>query len=797
MKKPAQLSPARWRRVFVLALFASASATVVRAADAAPAEAAATDNTTVGEIIVTATKRSENLQDVPISIQALTPLSLEQHQVASFDDYAKLLPSVSFQSFGPGQSQLFFRGISSGGDGLHGGSQPATSTYIDETPLTTIANGVDLHIYDVQRVEALSGPQGTLYGASSLSGTLRVITNQPNPTAFSAGVALEGNKFGPGTGGGTVEGYVNIPLGPKAAIRLVGFDEEDGGYIDNVLNSRTYDVDDGAGGTTPVAFNNAALVKKDFNTVSTHGGRAALKVDLTDNWTILPTVIFQDQTAKGDFLYDPRLGHLKVSDFQPSLNVDKWYDAALTIQGKIADWDVLYSGSYFSRKVDNHADYSYYSVYYNSIGITSVVTFPDGNGGFIDPDQAFTGHDDYLKNSHELRISSPSDKRFRIMGGLFTQWQSDSIYANYLVPGALASGTGVTVPGFGDDLFYTHIHRVDRDSAIFTNFDLDILPNLTFTGGIRGFKVNNSLYGFSGGGGAATDPTCLTTTSPTLPCVNVNKRAKDSGETHKLSLAWKMDPKKTVYFTYSTGFRPGGANRRPGVNAYVPDTLSNYELGWKTTWLDGKLRINGALFLEDWKNLQYGLSPIGNDGITNIYNAGNARSKGVEASITWKPADHWTISASGTHVDAKLTTDFCNFDTFGNPDCSHGVAAKKGDRLPVQPVFKANATVRYDFDVRSYQSFLQAASGTQTKTRSFLTDAEAASFGSPPGFTTMDFSAGFGKDKWTFQVFLTNAFDEKGILSYNAVCSPTFCGQWKRAYPIKPQFFGAKFAQDF
>jgi iron complex outermembrane receptor protein len=456
---------ARWRSAFVLALFASVSATAVHAADAIPADA---DNSTVGEIIVTATKRSENLQDVPISIQALTPLLLDQHQVESFDDYAKLLPSVSFQSFGPGQSQLFFRGISSGGDGLHGGSQPATSTYIDETPLTTIANGVDLHIYDVQRVEALSGPQGTLYGASSLSGTLRVITNQPNPAGFSAGFDAEANKFSAGTGGGTLEGYVNIPLGPKAAIRLVAFDEEDGGYIDNVPNTRIFDVNDGTGNILQVPFSNTALVRKDFNTVDTHGGRAALKLELTDNWTITPMVIVQDQKAKGDFLYDPRLGHLRVSDFQPSLNVDKWYDAALTIQGKIADWDVLYSGSYFSRKVDNHADYSYYSVYYNSVGATSVVSFPDGHGGFLDPDQIFIGHDDYLKNSHELRISSPVDKRFRIMGGVFTQWQSDNVFANYVVPGALGSGTGVTVPGFGDDLFYTHILRVDRDSAIFT-----------------------------------------------------------------------------------------------------------------------------------------------------------------------------------------------------------------------------------------------------------------------------------------------------------------------------------------
>ena len=165
-------------------------------------------NNQIAEVVVTATKRSEKLQDVPISVQALGTASLEQHQVQSFDDYAKLLPSVSFQSFGPGQSDIYFRGVTSGGDGLHGGSTPASGLYVDEIPLTTIANNVDLHVYDMERVEALSGPQGTLFGASSLSGTLRLITNKPSTAKFSAGYDLEGNDFedGAARNGGRDEG---------------------------------------------------------------------------------------------------------------------------------------------------------------------------------------------------------------------------------------------------------------------------------------------------------------------------------------------------------------------------------------------------------------------------------------------------------------------------------------------------------------------------------------------------------------------------------------------------------------
>ena len=191
---------ARWRYTFLTGLLASASALPALAATAT-SDAAAPATSAVQEVIVTATKREENLQNVAVSVQALTPRVLEQHQVLQLDDYVKLLPSVSFQSYGPSQSQVFFRGISSGGDGLHIGSEPATGVYVDEMPLTTIGNGVDLHVYDIARVEALAGPQGTLFGASSLSGTLRIITNQPDPSHFSAAFDVEGNTFTDGGAG--------------------------------------------------------------------------------------------------------------------------------------------------------------------------------------------------------------------------------------------------------------------------------------------------------------------------------------------------------------------------------------------------------------------------------------------------------------------------------------------------------------------------------------------------------------------------------------------------------------------
>jgi iron complex outermembrane receptor protein len=432
MTEPRRFTPERWRYALVSALLASASALPVYAASAP-------SDSTVAEVIVTATKRSENLQSVPVSIQALTPKILSDHQVLAFDDYAKLLPSVSFQSFGPGQSQLYFRGIASGGDGLHGGSLPATGVYVDEIPVTTIGNAVDMHMYDISRVEALAGPQGTLYGASSLSGTLRIITNKPDPNKFAAGFDVTGDTFTDGAPGGVFEGFLNIPINSRAAIRLVGFDEHDGGYIDSVFKERTFtldqDPDNFPGAPATLTTNNAKYVKKDYNTVDTYGGRIALKVDLNDSWTVSPGVIYQHQDSHGGFLYNPALGFLKNAAFAPERNLDTWYQAYLTIQGKIGNWDVLYAGGYFGRTVDNQSDYSYYAVGYDSQGATSAVTFPDGHGGYLNPNQHFTGNDVYTKQTHEFRVSSPAQYRLRGVAGVFWQQQTDAITANYLVPG--------------------------------------------------------------------------------------------------------------------------------------------------------------------------------------------------------------------------------------------------------------------------------------------------------------------------------------------------------------------------
>ena len=288
-----------WKRVGFGLLVSTAMCAPALAQDAAPppaAPAAPVAPAAVDEdvIVVTATKRSENLQDVPIAITALSTKTLEDLQIDSFDDYAKLIPSLSFKSSGPGSSNVYFRGVASGENANHSASLPSVGTYLDEQPITTIQGALDLHVFDIARVEALAGPQGTLYGASSQAGTVRIITNKPDLSSLYGAVNLELNSVAHGDFGYTGEGFVNVPITTNVAARVVGWYRKDAGYIDNVPGTLFFP-------TPGITFDNFDLAEDNYNDVETYGARAALKIDLDDNWTITPQIMAQSQVSNGSF----------------------------------------------------------------------------------------------------------------------------------------------------------------------------------------------------------------------------------------------------------------------------------------------------------------------------------------------------------------------------------------------------------------------------------------------------------------------------------------------------------------
>jgi len=793
------------------------------------AATADTAETTLEEVVVTAQKRTEDLQKVPISLQVLGNERLEELQVHDFDDTAKFLPSLSFKSIGPGQAELFFRGISSGAGALHAGFLPSSGLYIDEIPVTTVAGALDLHVYDIARVEALSGPQGTLYGASSLSGTLRIITNKPDPSAFSAGYDVKADKWGKGDAGGGIEGYVNIPLSEHMAIRLVGYYDHEGGYINNVYRQDTFQRysptgtpvaggpaggPDGFPNYDPVNDNNGDVLAHHYNDVDSRGGRAALKVDLNDQWTITPQVIVQDQKTRGDFGYDPHFGDLNVADYFTPHNVDNWYQSELTVEGKISNWDLVYSGGWFERKVDNLVDYSQYSIGYDAQAIVNqyaYTRFIDASGHLLDRVVQYTANrDKYTKMSHELRLSSPAENRFRATTGLFYQRQTDDIRAEFDVPNLPVF---YEVAGQKNVYYLSQMDRTDRDYAVFGDATFDITDKLKLNGGIREFWVKNTLYGFFGfndnGYSSSGEAICFTplVTTPGVytganrPCVNTNKKVVENGETHKIDLQYQLTPDVMVYGTWSTGFRPGGNNRKPIAGSWRADTLANFELGWKSSWFDRRFRWNGALFFEKWKDVQ--TSVQGQSGITAIVNAGDARVEGAETDVSWAVNDHLTFSASGTGLlKAEITTTFCAPTNQGVPlpSCTTPgtVDAYAGTQLPVTPKLKLNATARYAFAVGEYKSFAQATAFHQSSTTYSL---EATRFyaGDTPAFSTFDFSAGTGLNNWHVEAFIENAFDKRGQLGRNSECNDGvhYCLMNAHIYPIKPMEFGVKFGQKF
>jgi len=762
------------------------------------------------EIVVTAQKRTEDLQSVPLSIQAFSTQKLEELNVQKFDDYVKYLPSVSYQTYGPGFASVYMRGVASGGDGNHSGSLPSVGIYLDEQPITTIQGALDVHLYDIQRVEALAGPQGTLYGASSQAGTLRIITNKPDSSAYDASYGLEVNSVDGGDMGYLAEGMVNLPINDRSAVRLVGWYRHDGGYIDNVYRERTFP-------TSGITANNAAFVEDDYNDADTYGARAALRLDLTDNWTITPQLMAQKQEANGSWAYDETVGKLQLAHGYPETSDDRWMQAALTVEGKVANLDLVYAGSYLKRDVDTESDYSDYSYWYDTLYGYGAYWYDD-NGDLIDPSQYIQGKDRYNRYTHELRVSSDADQRFRFVGGLFLQRQEHDIQQRYKIDGL---GAQLSVTGWDDTLWLTKQLRVDKDFAIFGEFSFDFTEKLTGTLGARYFESDNSLKGFFGfNDGYVSNPAygegycnSLPETPSTFngaPCKVFDKTTKEDGVTPRVNLTYKFTDEAMVYATYSEGFRPGGINRRGTLPPYEADWLTNYELGWKTTWFDNRLRFNGALFSQEWDDFQYSL--LGANGLTEINNAGAAQIDGIEMDVSWAVTDRLGISAGFAWLDSELTENYCGFvNENGNPetrpDCpsvdedgnptTADPEAPKGTPLPVTPELKANATVRYEFPVASFDSYVQGSVIYSDERRTDLRDAENAIIGDMPSYTIADFAAGFGKDDWRLELFVSNVFDELAQVSRFAQCAESVCGSEVYVVPQRPRTIGIKFSQEF
>lgn len=761
-------------------------------------ETGADETPVLGEVTVTAQKRSENLQKVPISMHVMSTEQLDQLNITDLDDMANMLPTVSFQRLGevPGNFQIYMRGVASGGDGNHSGPQPSVGVYLDEQPITTIRGTVDIHPYDINRVEALAGPQGTLYGASSQSGTLRIITNKPDPSGFEAGYGLELNSVQHGGSGHVAEGFANIPMGENAAIRLVGWSKEDAGYIDNVYGERTFP-------TSGITIDNAERAEDDFNYSDTDGARIALGINLGDNWTITPAVVTQKQYTHGSFGVDPNVGDLATTQFYPQTSDDKWTQSSLTVQGKIGNFDLTYAFAHFDRDMDTESDYSDYAYWYDTL-FGYGTYFYDDNGDLINPSQYIQATNGYKKLTHELRVASPAEYRWRFVAGMFWQDQENDIQERYRVDGLADS---LSVPGWPDTIWLTRQMREDHDEAFFGEVSFDITEKLTATGGMRFFKVDNSLRGYFGfaegyapnanyGESACLDDPTLPA-YPNAPCEVFNKNVEEDDSLGRFNLSYQVNDDVMIYGTWSEGYRPGGINRRGTLPPYLSDFLASWELGWKTRLADGRLVFNGAVFQQDWEDFQFAI--LGQNGLTEIKNANNARIRGIEADLSWAATYNLTLSSGLAFYDAELTENYCGFtDAAGNPvtDCADP-EAPSGSQLPITARFKGNATARYDFEAGGFDAYFQGVLTHEGERRTDLRVAESAILGDLDAYTLFNLSAGLGKGNWNLDFYVKNVFDERAELSRFTQCAEAVCGAQAYTVVAPPRTYGIKFSQDF
>jgi iron complex outermembrane receptor protein len=612
---------------------------------ASAALAADTSDTSEGlsEIVVTAQRRAENLQNVPIQVQALTAETISQLNVVNFDQVIQYLPNVTLGTSGPGQGEIFMRGLSvGGGGGNQGGGTtgafPQVAIYLDEQSGQLPGRNLDVYAADLERIEVLEGPQGTLFGGGALSGVLRYITNKPKLDVTEGNVDAGYGITAHGDPNTNVTAVLNVPLiQDTLAVRGVIYNDREGGYINNVpavftrsstdLGLARYN--DGVVPTNSLSINNNNTVGNAINPLTYTGIRVELLYKINDAWNALLTQSYQNMDAQGVFFEMPRgsegasvsanltpqggqpLPPLSVNQFNPSYDKDKFENTALVVNGQVGDLKLIYSGAYMVRTVDQVQDYTNYArgvygYYYQCAGYSK----NPATGQCYTPSTTWTEHERNTHNSQELRLSTPDEWRLRGTVGVY--WENYQIldqtqWAYVTVPTCSPTGLDVNCflplqpwPGSPPYTpnppsgFFDDVERQYKQLAEFASVDFDVIPKtLVITGGIRHFKYDDKE---SGGDVGSFYCKMFTPTTNFSPCsisnyngygpggpygTNLSLRAPNrttpSGNRARGNISWHVTDDIMVYYTWSQGFRAGQFNRNGG-SCYLkgPDGKDQY-----------------------------------------------------------------------------------------------------------------------------------------------------------------------------------------------------------------------------
>jgi len=774
--------------------------------------------TILEEIIVTATKREESLQDIPMSVTAFTDEKIVLEQFKQIDDYAGQIAGLTVNRRQPGGTNVIMRGCAVASVSFGGSS--TTSIYLDEQPITVSGFNPDPRLVDISRVEALSGPQGTLFGDAAQCGTLRIITNKPDSSGFSGFVDLTGNTVHKGDLGYDINGMVNIPLvEDKLALRLVGFHVKEAGFIDNILAPG---LPGPFGPTSGAPYDNSEFVDDDVNSATTSGGRVALRWTPNETWTIDASAIYQklDLDGMGDVDLsegpheDDDIGKLEQIRYGEEKWKDEWYQLALTAEARLDFADVMATGAYMERKTRYDMDSTAYAFLYAQDNGYEASFYDFGERPHFSNDDGKV-----TTTTFEARMTTPGDSDSRwagIVGFFYNKTEDHTVFTangiglgdgcttEYAADCAAYSSTrssylhyyyyGTFGPEASDNWWTGDYNTDTKNTAVFGEVSFDVTDNFSITAGGRWFEVKQTFFNANG----PTVNLASARPSPALICAtdeekdnwqsngvavdrfvhtcfnDTTAKSKDSDFVPKLNGTYSFNDDKMVYFTYSEGFRRGGVNSAKqgsfaeggALHAYNPDTIKNYEAGFKGTTLDGRFRLNATFYHMVWDDIQIQVHDPDADFFSlGIINLAEAEINGVEGSFSWIPADNWNISGMLGYNKAELSEDAVDEDL--------GVDLPKGQRLPLMSKLKTNLEVKYTSQGQiwggdpwvlanwSYRGDSLNSLGGLGGTAS-LNETRTH-----PSLHIVNLRTGLNWDTWTAQFFITNLFNEHASSLFN------------------------------
>lgn len=800
----------------------------------------------IEEVVVTATKRPESLQDVPVAVSALTAEALEQTGVSNFEDYMLQLPGVTAGGSGPGQNTIYIRGVASTTPNLTvagvAGLSPNVALYLDEQPLAQPGRNLDVYAADLERVEVLSGPQGTLFGASSQSGTVRLITNKPDPNANSASVKFGTSFTQDGEMSNNVEAVVNLPVSDAFTLRGVVYVDNQGGYIDNVRGTRSasesarfrpegtvranglpvsstragFQSTSDLSNVTFIEADNGNRIEEDFNDVTYAGVRVSGLYEFNADWSLLVSHTSQQVESDGVFFADPNLGDLEIQRYSDDRIEDKFDNTNWTVTGRIGELEAVYAGAFTARDAEQIVDYSdylfvgQYLPYYICDGS---VTYPSGDpSGTCQAPNLFvnstTGTD---VQSHELRFATNPDRMLSAtFGGFYSKLDLRELN-NFTYPGSTQAVAFNGNVGFGPNfsaqpssaadtaqwpagvIFRNDVYRPDEQRGIFGEATFDVSDEFALLFGARWYDIEVDLKGSAAGSfgnfGASEDNNAGNNLDQLFSAPNPDM-AQTDGVITKFGINWTPTPDQLVYATFSEGFRPGILNRPGGsVNpegtftvpyAIDTDDMTNLEIGWKVDLLDYTLRFNGAIFRSEIERLQ---TTIFDPSITNLFfsdNAADAEVSGFEGDFIWAPPSIPGLNVIGafSFLDTEITRVITPTDD-----------VRVGDSLAFAPEFQFNMRARYEWNLDG--GVTAHIMPHITHSDESYSDIITINRDVMDSWTMFGLTAGVSTDQWTAEFFAENLGDER------AEIARSFVFDRERVSYARPRTMGVRLTYDF